>query len=97
AAGHTAPAVVDPFLKKADVIFGVGASLSRGGFSWSLPEPDRRRTLIHLTADERDVGKEYVVDLALIGDARLVLRQVLDQLGGVAPRASKSGQTRRDI
>jgi acetolactate synthase-1/2/3 large subunit len=97
AAGHTATAAVDAFLKKADLILGVGASFSKGGFSWPLPEADGKRTLIQLTADERDVGKEYVVDLALIGDARLVLQQVLEQLGASASRRLKNGETQREI
>jgi acetolactate synthase-1/2/3 large subunit len=69
-------------LKQADVIFGVGASFSKGGFSSPLPDAAGPRTLIQLTADERDIGKDYVVDLALVGDAQLVLQQLLQLVRG---------------
>jgi acetolactate synthase-1/2/3 large subunit len=65
------------FLKKADLILGIGCSFSRSPFATPLPEGP---TLIQLTHHERDVNKAYAVDHVLLGDAQLVLRQVMAEL-----------------
>jgi len=70
---------VDLF-RRADLIFAVGASLTRG--SILTPNVPIGTKLIHTTNDPRDIGKSYFVDCGLVGDARLVLRQVLDALRG---------------
>ena len=75
----------DAFLTNADVIFGVGASFSSNTYSYKLPSG---KTMIQITTDERDLNKDHPTDIGLIGDAKLVLRQVIDaareRLGGKA-------------
>ena len=50
--------------------------------------------MIQITTDERDLNRDYPTDIGLIGDAKLVLRQVLDavkeRLGGKARDGSES-------
>ncbi len=82
AAGLTGTAAADEFLRRADLIFGVGSSLSSTAFSHPLPPAT---PLIQLTTDERDVGKDYIPMVALLGDAQLVLRQVIQALGALRP------------
>jgi acetolactate synthase-1/2/3 large subunit len=65
--------------------------VTRHNFSQPIP-PGKR--LIHLTTDERDVGKDYPTAVGLLGDARLVLRQLIDSLKardrtGTAPSGSE--------
>lgn len=85
--GMTQTAAVAKFLRESDLVFGVGCSFTKGSFSTAIPmgSPNGKR-LIQLTLTERDVNKDYPLDLALLGDAKLVLRQLLDevkkQLGG---------------
>jgi len=64
------------FLRKADLVFAIGASLTRGS---GAPMP-RGRKLIQAVVDERDLNKDYLVDLAIVGDAQLVLRQLCDEV-----------------
>ena len=66
AAGHTCTEARDTFLDRSDVIFGAGASLSINPYSHPLPIGKR---LIQLTTDERDINRDYVVDIGLVGDA----------------------------
>ena len=74
------------FLSDADVVFGVGTSFTRHGMTTPIPPG---KTLIHATNDPVDLGKDYHADHPLLGDARLVLRQVIDccrDILGDAPR-----------
>ena len=75
--GNTTTGMVRHFLKKADVILGVGCSFTKTSFGTEIP---KGKALIHCTNDVNDVGKDYPVDHALIGDAKLVLRQIIDEL-----------------
>jgi acetolactate synthase-1/2/3 large subunit len=63
------------FLREADVVFGIGTSLTRHGMVTSIPAG---KTLIHATNDERDLNKAYAADHPLLGDARAVLRQFIE-------------------
>ncbi len=74
------------FLSAADVVFGVGTSFTRHGMTTPIPPG---KTLIHATNDPVDLGKDYHAEHPLLGDARLVLGQVIDccrDLLGDAPR-----------
>ena len=71
------PKAVAHFLKKADVIFGVGCGFSISPFAAPLPKGP---TLIQLTSHERDINKAYAIDHILLGDAQLVLQQILAEV-----------------
>jgi thiamine pyrophosphate-dependent acetolactate synthase large subunit-like protein len=83
AAGATTTAASDTFLKRSDVILGAGAGFSANTYSHKLP---LGKLMIQLTADERDMNRDYATDIGLIGDAKLTLRQLIDavkeRLGG---------------
>ena len=90
ALGAGGPAVTGPtlqYLREADVVFGIGCSFTRHGMAPTIPSG---KTLIHATNDERDLNKSYAADHPLLGDARLVLRQLIqaarDQGGRPAGR-----------
>ncbi|HEY0125151.1 MAG TPA: thiamine pyrophosphate-requiring protein [Rhizobium sp.] len=73
-AGRARPATVDHFLEKADVVFALGSSLTRSYYI--LPVPDDK-TILHVTLDEADLGKDYAISQGVIGDAASVLRQMM--------------------
>ena len=66
------------FIQDCDLVFAVGASLTRGSTVTANLPPGK--VLVHATNDPRDIGKSYFVDHALLGDARLVLTQLLSAL-----------------
>ncbi|MGE5217279.1 MAG: thiamine pyrophosphate-requiring protein [Chloroflexota bacterium] len=70
------PRPVHAFLQKADVVFAVGASLTKHNIV-AAPIP-AGKTIIHATNDERDINKHYVVDYPILGDAKPVLRQFVE-------------------
>jgi len=81
-AARTRPEAVDRFFAAADVILGVGTSLTRSLYITPLPAA---AALGQITDDPADVGRGYPVDFACIGDARLVLEQLLAELDGAPP------------
>jgi acetolactate synthase-1/2/3 large subunit len=74
------PRPVHTFLQKADVIFAVGASLTKHSIV-AAPIPSGK-TIIHATNDERDINKHYPADYPILGDAKPVLRQFIEALRG---------------
>jgi thiamine pyrophosphate-dependent acetolactate synthase large subunit-like protein len=63
------------FLKEADLVFAIGASLSKHGMATNIPG---HKVIIHNTADTIDHNKSYYVDYPILGDAKLVLRQFVE-------------------
>ena len=63
------------FLKEADAVFAVGASLTKHNMATNIPG---RKVIIHNTADTIDHNKSYYADYPILGDAKLVLRQFIE-------------------
>jgi len=74
--GQAASDVGRHFLGKADLVFAIGASLSRGP-GIRIPEG---KIIIHSIIDEYAINKDYLVNHVIIGDAKLVLRQMIDEV-----------------
>ena len=83
--GHTLAGSAAHFLTTADLVFGIGCSFTKSGFSTPIPSG---KTMVQITVDERDVDKCYPTDLAIIGDAKLVLRQLIDAVKAQGGSAS---------
>jgi thiamine pyrophosphate-dependent acetolactate synthase large subunit-like protein len=77
AGGRTRPKMVIHFLQKADLVFAIGSSCTKEGFTTPIPDDKR---VIQSTVDERDINKDYSLEHAIIGDAKLVLRQLIDEV-----------------
>ena len=82
--GDTASTSGNELAASADVLLAVGcrftdwsASSWRRGITFAIP-PSR---LIHLDIDPREIGKNYPVDVGLLGDARATLEDMLEALG----------------
>jgi len=63
------------FMRGADLVFAVGASLTRHGMATNIPAG---KAIIHATNDPRDLDKNYPADYPVLGDAKLVLRQFIE-------------------
>ena len=90
-AGSTSiPAGVHRFLIRADLVFGIGCSFTKSNFA--VPIPDGK-VLIHATNDDGDINKDYKCQYPVLGDAKLVLEQFLDELkrqSGTGPRPANN-------
>lgn len=78
AGGHTLSRTAAQFLARADLVFGIGCSFARGSFSSPIPGS---KTLVQITHDPEVIDRDYPVAQAVIGDVKLVLRQLIDEIG----------------
>ena len=76
------------FLGKADLIFGIGCSFTR--IHYGADQFDEK-VLVHITNDENDLNKDYSPDHAVIGDAKLVLNQLIGEV-----KSLLGSQTRKE-
>jgi len=92
AGGHTLSDTAARFLVNADVVFGIGCSFARGSFS--TPIPGKKR-LVQITHDAENIDREYHVDQAVIGDAKLVLRQLINEIGQLPRNGNVAAEIQR--
>jgi thiamine pyrophosphate-dependent acetolactate synthase large subunit-like protein len=79
------------WIRDADLLLGVGAGLSRHGMYPVIPPG---KTIVQITNDHRDFNKGYPTDHALLGDAKLVVRQLI---GAVKDRVDTSRSADRTV
>ena len=64
------------FLSKSDFVLGMGTSFTISGFNAPMPAGV---TLAHSTNCAEDVNKDYRPDYGAVGDAKVVLRQMIEE------------------
>ena len=84
----TAPKPVDHFVREADLVLGIGSSFSR---EWMVVPIPPGKTVIQITNDDRDLGADMIVDLGVLGDAKLVLGQLTEELHRQAGANGRDG------
>jgi thiamine pyrophosphate-dependent acetolactate synthase large subunit-like protein len=77
------------FLAASDLLFAIGSSLSISPFAAPIP---KGKNIVQLTVDERDLNKDYPAGLLLLGDARLVLRQMIEEGKGLLGPNGRRGE-----
>jgi acetolactate synthase-1/2/3 large subunit len=77
------------FLDAADVVLGVGCSFTPHRITSPSIAPGKK--IIHATNDARDLYKTYDVDVPILGDAKLVLAQLVE---AVRDRLGKERRSR---
>jgi acetolactate synthase-1/2/3 large subunit len=63
------------YMRESDVLFGIGTSFTIQGMVTPYPSG---KIMIHATNDPIDLHKDYIADHPLLGDARIVLRQMIE-------------------
>ena len=77
-AARTRPATVNKSFAQADLVLGIGTSFTRSLYITPMPS---QATFGQITDDRRDLATGYDVAFGCVGDARLVLLQLLDAIG----------------
>ena len=75
--GHGINRQIHRFINAADVIFGIGCSFTESSFAIAMPKGP---TYIHSTIDPVDLNKTVASTVGLVGDAQLVLRQLIAEI-----------------
>jgi thiamine pyrophosphate-dependent acetolactate synthase large subunit-like protein len=83
--------LAEEWLRKCDLLFAIGTSLSRGAFRHAIPDA-RHKTMVHCTVDEFDVNKTYQADYAIVGDAKLALQALASELSSKTGGGIKRNQ-----
>ncbi len=95
AGGNSYSKMIRHFTNKTDLVFAIGSSCTKGGFTFTIPDGKR---IIQCTVDERDINKDYLLEHAIVGDAKLVLRQLIDEIKAQAgPQGKKNDAVAREI
>jgi thiamine pyrophosphate-dependent acetolactate synthase large subunit-like protein len=82
-------------LFNADVIFAVGTSLTRHNIS--TPIIPSGKTIIHATNDTRDLHKANETALPILGDAKLVLAQLMEAASDRLDTKARSTGVRQQL
>jgi acetolactate synthase-1/2/3 large subunit len=88
------PKAVVHFLSKADVVFGAGAGFTQNPWTPKIP-PGKR--IVHLTNDPADLGKEQPNVAALLGDAKLALQALIDEIGARRRKDASAAEEIRKV
>ena len=77
ASTRSRPRMVSEFLARADIVFAVGSSLTRSNFNPAMPSDKK---ILHSTNEVSDINKDFRSDHAVLGDAKLVLEALIDEI-----------------
>jgi len=89
--GLAIPQSVRTFLDKSDLILGIGCSFTETNFGVKMPAG--HKGIIQATLDPSDINKDVPVSLGIVGDAKIVLQALLDEvikLHGTSPKDPKA-------
>ena len=88
--------LAEHFLRKADVLFSIGSSLFPNRFSHAVPDADKK-TIIQCTVDTLDINRSYETRHAVIGDAKLTLQALTNELSARAGGVRKKPELIEEI
>lgn len=89
--GRSWPRMLAHFLRKADLVFGVGTSFTRSPYIVPIPPG---KMMVQVTIDEQDINKDYPISYGVVGDVRTVLRQLIEEARRQAGPDGRKGQSR---
>jgi acetolactate synthase-1/2/3 large subunit len=78
------------FVGRADLVFGIGCSFTKHGMCMNIPSG---KAMIQATNDARDINKDYEIAHPIIGDAKLVLRQMIEACREIVGRSREADET----
>jgi acetolactate synthase-1/2/3 large subunit len=75
--------------RDCDVVLGIGTRLHMGQLTWGV---DDKLKIIRIDVDPQEIARIRTPDVALIGDARTTLIQLLGELRRKPPHASRAAE-----
>ncbi len=74
--GAAGPRHLAQWLEESDLIFAAGSGLAISSYDAPVP---KGKVAVQLTVDERDLNRDYSTEFLLMGDAKLVLQQMIEE------------------
>lgn len=95
-AAQYGPKAVAKWLAESDVIFGAGSGLAKSSYDAPIPAG---KVAVQLAVDERDFNRDYATEYLLLGDAKLVLAQMIEEVKAQLGPDGRKGDDRvaRDV
>ena len=78
------------WVQESDVLFAIGSSLTNTPYGQSIP---RGKKIIQNTINPDDINKDQSVEVGLIGDAKLTLELIIDEIKGQLGEEGRKGST----
>ncbi len=78
----------EKFLRGSDLVFTIGCVLSPTHFGHSIPDPTGK-VIVQCSGDESDINRLYWTNQAVIGDLKLVLEQLIEEIEEMGPPKRK--------
>ena len=72
--------LAEHYLRGCDVLFAIGSSLFPNRFSHAVPDAEKK-TIVQCNVDMLDINRSYETKHAVIGDAKLTLAALADEIG----------------
>ncbi len=79
------------FLENSDLVFAIGSSLSPGRFSHAIPNA-KAKTIVQCNVDAIDINKSYETNYAVLGDAKLTLQALINEVSAQTGGGAKKNQ-----
>jgi len=95
--GHHRQEITKHLLPDADVVIGIGARFEQQETNWKpdyLPSPSA--TYIQIDVDPAEIGRSVVAAIGIVGDARLVLQDLIAELTALGATDRGSTPAGRD-
>ena len=78
------------WVQESDVLFAIGSSLTNTPYGQSIP---KGKLIIQNTINPDDINKDQSVEIGLIGDAKLTLEAIIDEVKGQIGEKGRKGST----
>ena len=78
------------WLQDSDVLFAVGSSMSRTSYGQPIPDG---KVIIHNTETVEDLNKDFSVDCGLVGDSKLTLQMLIEEVKSQLGSDGRKGST----
>ena len=82
------------YMLNADTILAIGTSLTKHGMITTVPG---HKKIIHAVNDPKDIGNYYDPEIAILGDGKLVLRQLIDAYKDLISKTAERNSPENNI
>ena len=82
------------YMLNADTILAIGTSLTKHGMITTVPSDKK---IIHAVNDPKDIGNYYDPEIAILGDGKLVLRQLIDACKDLISKTAERNSPENNI